>query len=164
MIGAALQAYDEAAYHDEFEPILADYGLEKIDPARWYPQQLTLDVQKAIRDAPGGGNSLVSIGMKIIETAKFPPMESLEAALQAFAVSYPMNFRNQAENDLIRAERVSDNHIRVVNQSPHSDEMIYGYVYAMAKRFSPEDKHPIVKFEDNSQIDGDGDMIINVSW
>jgi len=164
VIGAALKPYEMSSMRHRFESILKKYGLTEIDEEKWYPQQLTLDVQKDIKGSADGGNMLISIGVKIIEAAKFPPMETLEQALGAFASSYPMNFRDQAEEDIIVAEQIDDQHIRVINRSPHSDEMIYGYVYAMVKRFAPEGTFPAVEFEDYSKIDSDGDTAINVTW
>lgn len=147
-----------------FKPILESYGLKTIDPEVWYPQQLTLDIQRAIKQSSGGSQNLVAIGMKIIETAQFPPMESLQQAVNAFAASYPMNFRNQADKDLIHAEIIEDGLIHVTNSSPHSDDMIFGYVYALVKRFAPKGSHPKVTFQDTSKIDSPDDSVIIVSY
>lgn len=164
VIGAALLAYNEALTYGEFKHILEEHDLSNIDPEAWYPQQLTLDIQKAISKTPGGIQMLVSIGMKIIETAQFPPMESLEDAIGAFAASYPMNFRNQADDDVIIGKKVEDGKIKVVNKSPHSDDMIYGYVYALVHRFKPEGTHPTVKFDDITKRDDDQDTIIWITY
>lgn len=163
VIGRALLAYDDALEYESFKPILAQYDLLEIDPEKWYPQQLTLDIQKAIKGTAGGSNALISIGMKIIDTAVFPPMDSLNAAIEAFASSYPLNFRHQAPDDLIHAHQINDNLIRVINCSPHSDEMIYGYVYALVRRFAPKGKFPVVKFADLRAVDRDGDTVIEVT-
>ncbi len=164
VIGAALQAYENAILYEDFRPILEEYGLTEIDPETWYPQQLTLDIQRKIKSMPNGQQMLVSIGMKIIDSAVFPPMDSLEQAVEAFAASYPMNFKHQAEEDVIRAQFVEEGRIEVYNCSPHSDEMVYGYVYALARRFAPDDKVPVVKFEDVRKIDSDDDMRIIVTY
>lgn len=164
VIGSALLAYEEAVHYREFQAILKRFDLVKIDAETWYPQQLTLDIQKTIKEQPGGSRSLISIGMKIIETAKFPPMKSLEEALDAFASSYPLNFRYQSPQDVISAHRLSDRHIRVINSSPHSDEMIYGYIYAMIKRFAPLGRRPVVQFVDLNKIDSDDDTLYDVTW
>lgn len=164
VIGAALMAYNDAVERDQFIDVLKTYGLTEIDPTKWYPQQLTLDVQKAIKDMPGGSTALVSIGMKIIDNAIFPPMESLEQALGAFASSYPLNFHKQAPDDMISATLLDEKHIQVKNSSPHSDEMIYGYVYSMVRRFAPKGSAPVVKFTDLDAVDGDGETVIDVTW
>jgi len=163
VIGRALQAYDQAIERDAFEHVLLEYGLAVIDPSVWYPQQLTLDVQRAIKTSAGGMMALVSVGMKIIDSAIFPPIASLAEAVDVFAASYPMNFRDQADQDTIRATRLSERHIQVVNASPHSDDMIYGYVYALIRRFGGH-LHPTVIFEDYTQCDSDADTLFNVIW
>ncbi len=164
VIGVALMAYHDAMHYNDFKAILATYDLTEIDPEEWYPQQLTLDIQRAIKQTPGGGQALVSIGMKIIDKANFPPINSLVEAMEAFSESYPMNFRHQSEKDLIRAEFVKDKHMRVINGSPHSDEMIYGYIYALVHRFAPKGIRPTVSFENPSLIDSPADTVFNVTW
>ncbi|MFW5691116.1 MAG: hypothetical protein ACOCXZ_01335 [Chloroflexota bacterium] len=74
MIGSVLLAHKESVNVDDFRATLHDYGLSEIDPDSWYPQQLTLDIQKAIKQSKNGSNNRISIGMKIVETAKFPSM------------------------------------------------------------------------------------------
>ncbi|MDX2161151.1 MAG: hypothetical protein SF162_07500 [bacterium] len=162
IIGTALKPYDTALQRYQFEAVLETYGLTQIDPDVWYPQQLTLDIQKAIKALPDGSTALISVGMKIIEHAIFPPMESVSQAVQAFAASYPMNFRNHAPTDVVKAELVTDHHIRVINCSPHSDEMIYGYVYGMARRFCPPNFSFKVRFHDMAAVDQDGDTVIDL--
>lgn len=162
VLGAALQAYNESFLKEDFEAVLKRYDLTEIDSEKWYPQQLTLDIQHEIKKSASGSNLLSSIGMKIIDTAKFPPMESLEQALDAFASSYPMNFRNQSDTDVIRAEVVTSKQFQVINQSPHSDDMIYGYVYAMVRRFGSQNLRYKVSFADAKAIDADTDTIINI--
>lgn len=164
VIGTALLAYDNSIEYEEFKSILAEYQLLEIDPARWYPQQLTLDIQRTIKAQPGSSLTLVSIGMQIINTAVFPTMNSLEDAVNAFASSYPMNFRHQSPDDMIRAALCGPGHIQVTNGSPHADEMIYGYVYALVNRFKPEGSIPVVQFADLNAVDGDGDTIIDVMY
>lgn len=162
IIGVALKAYNESITYDSFQNVLAEYGLLEIDNDKWYPQQLTLDIQKKIKSNPNGSEHLVSIGMKIVDTAIFIPMESLEEAIEAFAASYPLNFRNQADNDLVYAETVDDNHIRVINSTPHSDDMIYGYIYALVRRFSPKRSIPFIEYDDITQRDSDDNTIFNI--
>lgn len=164
IIGAALKPYYSAITHNDFKHILEQYDLNEIDPEQWYPQQLTLDVQKRIFQGEGGSQNLVAIGMKIIDDAIFPPMNSLEEAVNAFASSYPMNFRNQSADDLIHAEFVDDQTIRVVNGSPHSDDMIYGYIYGLVRRFREENKSFSVEYEDISKRDSDEDTVFIVHY
>lgn len=164
VIGQALLAYKASNERDTYEHILDEYDLTEIDPETWYPQQLTLDIQKAIKEKSGNALALVSIGMKIIDTAAFPPMDSLEDALEAFAASYPMNFRNQADDDVIEAHLIEDGYAQVINRSPHSDAMVYGYVYALVRRFLPDGTHFTVKYDDPADIDTYKDMVFHIRW
>lgn len=164
VLGTALLAYELSQERAVFESILHDHGLHEIDPEAWYPQQWTLDIQRTIKETTGGMQALVSIGMKIIESAQFPPMNSLEEAIDAFAASYPMNFRNVSADDHIRAEMLGPGHVRVINASPHSDHMIYGYIYALLTRFAPAGSAPTVEFADLDKVDSDEDTVFNITW
>ncbi|MEM6281147.1 MAG: hypothetical protein AAF787_03060 [Chloroflexota bacterium] len=159
VLGAGLLAYENAIERDEFMDILSQYGLTAVDPEAWYPQQLTLDVQNAIKATNGGSQSLVSIGMAIIEGAKFPPIASLAEAVDSLAVAYQMNHRNLAETDRVIVNHVSDEHIEVINATPNSDDVLYGYIYAIIRRFKPEGKRLIVEYADIDRRDSDDDTL-----
>ncbi|MGB1288199.1 MAG: hypothetical protein ACPG7F_16800, partial [Aggregatilineales bacterium] len=122
------------------------------------------DIQHSISKSPNGSQKLVSIGMKIIDNAKFPPMSSLEEAIHAFIQSIPFNFRNQGEDDRFYARIIDKHHIEMINASPHSDDMIYGYIYSLVRRFAPEGSRPIVQYADINKRDSDEDTIFIIEY
>jgi hypothetical protein len=160
--GYGIQAYELAYSKQDFAHILEAYGLTEIDADGWYPQQLTLDIQKAIKESENGGEQLIDVGIAVIEASPFPPFESLDDAFAGFSMHYGMNFRNHPPSEGIFAHKLSENHFQIVNATPHSDEMVYGYVYALVKRFVPMARQPRVTFDPSTPVDSDKDMIINV--
>jgi hypothetical protein len=162
IVGYGIKAYELAYSKQDFDHILQAYGLTEVDPEQWYPQQLTLDIQKAIKNSENGSEQLIDVGIAVIETALFPPLETLDDVFNGFSMQYGMNFRNHPPEEGIFVRKISDQHYQIINATPHSDEMIFGYVYALVKRFTPKSRHPRVSFDSSTPIDGDGDTIINV--
>jgi hypothetical protein len=164
VIGHALIAFEHSSEREAFLEVLKRHHLEQVDPEAWYLMQITLDVQKEIKSGSGGMQAMVSIGMAVINAARFPPMNSIEDAIMGFAGTYPMNFRNIDPSEGISAEKVAERKIKVVNHSPHSDDMVYGYIFALIHRFKPEGTSPTVEFEDYSLCDSDASTVFWVTW
>src|SRR6516162_5140881 len=73
------------------EPILAKYGLANVQAGEWYLQQNWLNVFKEVSQAINASVNLVSVGMRIPETAVFPPeINSIPSALHSIDVAYHM--------------------------------------------------------------------------
>lgn len=164
IVGSGLQPFLTSGERDTFQHILDKHHITAFDPNAWYPVQVSLDLQKEIKDQPGSSTALVSIGMRVVQDAPFPPMKSLEEAVSIFSQAYSMNLRGHVAQEGLHAEQIKPGHLAITNASPHSDEMVYGYIYALVNRFKPAGSHPVVQFADVSAIDGDGDMVINVSY
>ena len=164
ILGAAMTAFEQSSERETFLDVLKKYNLDKIDPEVWYPEQLALDIQKEIKSGPGAMQALVSIGMVVTTTALFPPIHSLEDAVMAFAIGYPMNFRNIDRTEDISAKTVEEGKIKVVNHSPLSDDLVYGFVYGLINRFKPAGSSPTVEFEDYDQCDSDGNTVFYVTF
>ncbi len=87
-IVAGMGALKAAAYE-----ILEKNGISQPEPGKWYSQQAWLDSFRVISQKYRP-ITLVCIGRKIPENAKFPPeINNIERALQAIDVAYHMNHR-----------------------------------------------------------------------
>ena len=81
---------------------------------------------------------LVGIGMKIPETAIFPPgIDSIETGLKSIDMAYHMNHRG-GEIGVYQTTVVGDQQIDVLCQNPYPDNFDYGIIYGMAQRFRPQ--------------------------
>ena len=71
---------------------------------------------------------LVSIGMKIPETAVFPPeIDSIDSGLNSIDVAYHMNHRG-GEIGVYQATTVSKQQIDVLCRNPYPDYFDYGII------------------------------------
>jgi hypothetical protein len=138
-----------AGLGDEGQSILVKYGLGKIELTEWYSQQRWLNAFREI--ATGRMNAmfnLVAIGMKIPETAIFPPdIDTITAGLYSIDVAYHMNHRG-GEIGCYRAEVINENQIDLICENPYPDDFDYGLIYGTARRFCPND-HDFSVYHDN---------------
>jgi hypothetical protein len=147
--GAAILATLKGLPFD-IEPVLSAHGLSPLDPDGWYPQQSWLDALRAISQLPGVSSlELVSIGMKIPETADWPPnVTTLDEALFSIDVAYHLNHRG-GEIGYYKAERIDDQTIRVTCHNPFPSDLDYGIVYGVARMFRLQGKEFFVDRADS---------------
>ncbi len=134
--GAAILSY-VAALGETILPVLAKYGITHPHANGWYPQQAWLD---AFRDiAYGDFNTtldLVAIGMKIPESAVWPPaVQTLEDALFSIDVAYHINHRH-GKIGCYRAMAVDDRHIEMFCENPYPCDFDFGIIYGTAKLYA----------------------------
>ncbi len=135
-------------FHD-LEPVLVKFGMtpDKIDPARWYPQQLALDILKSIcENCNMPSEKLVSIGMKIMDSVKFPSdITSVEDAVRRLSQIYEMNNRNVPAEQSWNLDFVRPGHLHAMPDVPFPDDLLYGYLWSILRRFRPEGHEFIVR-------------------
>lgn len=159
VIGSLLVMFTENLRAEDIQPVLRKHNLEKVDPTRWYSQQLVLDI---LHDIEGqfSFEELVAIGMKGSEVAPIPPqVNSIEAVLQAFNGIYQGSTRNMAEGEGLFAERLGDRHYRLVGNTPVPAFVMYGAAYGLVKRFRQPGDHPKVYL-----VDEGTPFVIEVKW
>ncbi len=167
VIGQAMLALVECVNKDHILPILRRHGLEHIEPDRWYPQQLWLDV---FRDVASNTSSalfdLVAIGIKFVETARFPEgIDSIEEALIAVNDSYQMNHRGGYAGEM-SVVIMGPRHVQVIDHTPYADDFTYGVIYALARRFRPEGTYPTIRHDDTAPCRkrGDDSCTYDITW
>ncbi len=129
---------------DEILPYLQKYG---IDPAEvrcenWYSLQTLLDIYHDIQDSQFNvTENLVSIGMRIMEQAPFPEnMQSLDEALMSLGPTYRLGHRHHTEQGWI-SERVESRDYIITADNPYPDELCYGLLWGLVRRFAPKGTH-----------------------
>ncbi len=166
--GAAMLSFIESINIDRIRPFLEKHGLTNIDPDKWYPLQQWLDVLSDISEQGGAMFDFVSIGMKIIETAKFPPeFEALafEQAVMAIDDLYHANARGGDIGEYT-VEQVGEKQIEVTCRIPFPDDVAYGQLYGMARRMLPKGSHPTVRYDEDipRREKGGERTIMHVTW
>lgn len=168
VLGQAMLAFVQSVNFDEFQKILEQHNLNKIDPEKWYHQQIWLDVFNDIDQKKGASSNLVSIGMKVIETMATPPefdnMPFLDQ-LRAFGGAYQANNRGKGIGE-IQTEVLSDTHVIMHDGTPYPDDFVYGAYYAMARRFLPEGTQFSVYFDETApkRKDGAKESLVHIKW
>lgn len=160
--GPAMLAFAQSINFMNFSAVLRAHGLSEIRDA-WYPQQMWLDVFNSINS----GDDLVSIGMKIIDTAVMPP-HLLEMPFEDFMQHFDDNYRaNNRGADIGGIECViaGHNHIIMVDKTPYPDEFVYGAYYALARRFL-KGRHFTVAYDPNMPRRGQGGdaTSVHITW
>jgi hypothetical protein len=121
----------------EIKPLLKKHNLERIEPERWYPQQVMFDVFREIHDKTSNvTDNLVAVGMKAVEAAAAPPgICSVESALGMLQVIHDLNVRNGVEGEGFPVKILGKGHAHVTNNTPYPDDAFYGYLWGLVRRF-----------------------------
>jgi len=115
---------------------LQEAGIENPTPGKWYRQQAWLDAFRKIAESIGQ-NTLLQIGRKIPQAAKFPPeIDNVEKALASIDIAYHMNHRG-GDIGNYKFEKTAPNVARIICKNPYPCNFDKGIIQAMAERFRP---------------------------
>ena len=101
--GAALNSFILGLGHSEavIQKLLADAGVDRIDPERWYDYQWAISLYYKIGEEIGR-SALIAIGRKMIETAPFPPgIDSIHTLLMSLGAAFRLNARGPDIGDIV---------------------------------------------------------------
>src|ERR1700694_2443449 len=74
VFGESVLGYVTCVSREDIKPVLVKYGLDALDVKAWYSHQRMLDVLGDIQNGQTNvAESLVSIGMKVMELVSLPP-------------------------------------------------------------------------------------------
>lgn len=149
---------------DETKPVLAQMGFDNIDLEAWYPQQYVLDALKLIHDNVGDSLALVAVGRQVIDSAVLPPIDSFEEAIGAISMIFDLNHRNHNETVGIFMEPVGEGHLQVTNCTPYPDDLIYGYLFSLIRRFSPENASPTLRYRNAAAVNTEDNMVYDITY
>jgi hypothetical protein len=116
--GAALNSFVLALGHSEgvISKILADSGVDRIDPERWYDFEWASAIYYKI-GAVVGRASLIEVGRNMIETAEFPPgIDDIHSLLMALGAAYRLNVRGSNIGEITCA--IEDEHSATMVWTP----------------------------------------------
>jgi len=134
--GAALNSFilGLGQSREVIDKLLADLGVESIDPERWYDFDWARSVY--IRTAKEVGDATVkAIGRKMIETAEYPPgIDSVEALLPALDAAYRLNARGSDIGE-IKCELEDDCSATLVWSTPFPCALNIGIMEGSCSRY-----------------------------
>jgi hypothetical protein len=140
VLGGAINGFIDAINRDKIMPHLEKLGMTNIEPNKWYPKQMYIDLWNSILESGDSTTqNFVSVGMTIADTA-WPP-EADEQSFDALIASWNDAFDtvNRGEDrGYVWAEKNHDKLYTVRCRTPDPDDLNYGVVYGFCRRFLPE--------------------------
>ncbi len=147
---------------------LKKYGLENVEPKRWYSQKYWLDAFQEISNQYGKATLFV-IGRAIPENAIFPPqINDLESALKSIDVAYNMNHRN-GEIGYYKLLSFNQDTKKAVMEckNPYPSDFDRGIITTIARKFSPKSATGItvdLNEEKPTRLKGNDSCTYLISW
>lgn len=117
---------------------LAENGIKKPKPGRWYSQQAWLDCFRQI-SLNFGPSTLFQIGKNIPQNAQFPAdINSLEKALSSINIAYKMNHRKGEIGyyKLLRFD-AANQQAYMECKNPYPCHFDRGIITAMVRKYNP---------------------------
>lgn len=164
-LGSAIQSALASIGNEQIQHIVERHGLKDVDPNKWYSQQTWLDLMRDIKER-GYAMNLVAIGMKIPDTAKFPEMESVEAALSLLQVAYEYNHRGD-DIGYYEYKSLGERKGKMICHNPFPSDLDYGIIYRLVQKFAPEDAENFVVERDDSipnRTTGGDTCVYYIEW
>lgn len=169
VLGAAASAIFNHLLGDEVMESLRKHGVDQLQPDQWYSVDKFIEVfADWFRNPSNTSNQLVSVGMAIIDNAVLPPeMETapLEQKLFLLGALHQINHRN-GDPGSYQIEQVGEKHIKYTTNTPYPDDMIYGYIYGVARRFLPRGTRFTVSYDTTvrRQHEGGTHTVYHLKW
>lgn len=172
ILGQAIEAVLQSILFDEiqpyFEKAMRDYGYKTmtITDTEWYPLQMILDMYKPMIQKGGSSPLLVSVGTKIIETAILPPeIDSIAKCVYLLQAISDLNLQNVPAEMNYQNIVVEANQVAFTDYTVFPHDLIYGYVYGLARRFKVPGTRPVVQrtFLNPENPDSDG-ATYQITW
>jgi hypothetical protein len=130
------------------QKLLTETGIKDPKSGQWYSQQLFLNGFKKAAQMTGPA-VLRNIGRSIPEHAKWPPqVNSIETGLGSINVAYHMNHR-KGEIGNYTATKVNPKSMMVVCDNPYPDNIDFGLIEYVAKKFSKPGERVMVKIDES---------------
>ncbi|MEL6527543.1 MAG: hypothetical protein AAFQ07_17715 [Chloroflexota bacterium] len=167
VIGQTMTGFLENVQAEVMQPALEKLGIEEIDPEKWYPHQLWLDILKELKTTLGGNaqSAFVAFGRGVVEKAVMPPeLATIPDVLNALHAIHHMNLQNVPEDEGYIIEKVDEKHYRVYENTPNPTDGIYGFIWGICARFREQGERFVVEVIDNPNSTQYVGTCFNVTW
>ncbi len=143
--GTTTYAFISSLLTEEFTPILARHGLDKIDTEQWYPLSKVLDVLKGIHDGDNASARMISIGIAAVDNLDLPPEIRKMSPVQfmkLYEQIFPTRHRNGSPGR-ISVDVLDENTAiaTLAKDMAYPDDVMYGVFYAYARHLVKEGHH-----------------------
>ena len=168
VIGVAMLSIVENIHAEELHPHLRRYGLEHIEPTKWYPAERWLNVMNDMAEQTNLMSNLVAIGLKIAEKVMLPPEFANVTApqiLEMWNEVYHMQHRGSDIGHIV-AEKIDDKTYKLTLSTLYPDDLEYGVCYGFLRRFLPRGTSFKVWYDGDvlRKDQGGTETIMHVAW
>ena len=118
--------------------------------------------------------NMVSVGIAVIEHAPLPPEADDFPLLKQLSLVKSINQRSYRSTDggdtdaagHFEVEQLGDRHIKYIGNSIWPDDLMYGYVYGLARRFLGEENSFVLKYDEDipRQSEGGDRTVMHLTW
>ncbi len=152
--GQVLLPYYQVLQGTDLAHLIDEYRLDELDPQAFYPQQRVCDMQSAMNEKLGlFSGELTDIGKRSIDSIPFPDnVQTVDDAMAMLHQIYQNIHQNIPAEEGWTFERISDHEILIGFNSPYEPFAAYGYIYAIARRFNPDNLHFTVHMNESEAI------------
>ncbi|PRQ02435.1 hypothetical protein ENSA5_23630 [Enhygromyxa salina] len=161
--GAALNSFILALGHSKsvISKLLADAGVDKIEPERWYDYDWARGLYYKI-EAEVGPSAVIAVGRKMIETADYPPdIDGIQTLLMALGHAYRLNARGPDVGE-ITCELEDEHSATLVFTPKFPCALNIGIVEGSCSRYGEQ---ALIEHGPNGCLDrGDPACTYHVSW
>ncbi len=168
VLGGAIHGFIHAINRERIERHLEKLGMTEIDPNKWYPKQMYVDLWNEILSSSDSAMfDLIDAGMTIARGAWPPEADELpfEEIVRTWGDAFDAVNRG-ADRGYVRAEQIADQHWILHLRTPDPDDINYGVVYGACKRFLPAGTLFTVWYDEKNRRRDEGgkETIIHLSW
>ncbi|MEL7434911.1 MAG: hypothetical protein AAFN11_13280, partial [Chloroflexota bacterium] len=162
-----MQGFIDNIRTELIRPVLKKHDIEEIDPEKWYPHQLWMDILKDIKDSLGSEaqSAFIAFGRAVVEKAVMPPeMKTIPDVLNALHAIHHMNLQNVPEDEGYKVEKIADKHYRVYENTPNPVDAMYGFIWGICARYYQRGERFTVEVIDNPKPDDFVGTCFDVRW
>lgn len=166
VLGQSASAIFNNIRRDDVIESLKKHGVAQLEPDQWYPVDKFVDVMAEWYQNSSTTDNLVSVGMAIIENAPLPPEVNQQSPIEQLSLISMIHDQSHRNGDVGKhiIEQVNSEHIKITSNTPYPDDMIYGYIYGICKRFLvPNGYRFTLKYDDAKQHNGDKYTIYHIT-
>lgn len=165
VIGQVVMAFSQNLEADLIAPLLPKYGLDNVDPEKWYSHQNWMNVLRDLNQMPGSMSAFVAFGKQVVETAAMPPeIDSIPKALELLHAIHHLNLRNIPQDEGYSVRQIDPKHYHVYHNTPNPEDAIYGFIWGLAARYKAPNEHFTVRKMDNPNPEEIPGTLYDVTW
>lgn len=167
-LGVSLMIWikESGFFKQKIQEILAEKGVREIQPDKWYPMQLVLDIHRTIYETVGP-NTLFLMGKYVPEYAVFPPdIDALGKALASIDAAYHMTNRGKSIG-YYKFKRTGQRTAAMICNNPFPCDFDRGIISGMIDKFKPKGclhKARLTHEESLCRKKGDNSCTYLISW